>query len=70
MTYDDFVSLAAHQTVFSVACSSDSEILAVLQTKKDIILTPISFRCTRLVAPGKGFVAIRISVGLSSGLPQ
>ena len=34
ITSDDFIGWAAHQTVFSVACinSSESEILAVLQT--------------------------------------
>ena len=67
---------AAHQTVSDVACNSDSEILATLQTvetvesvpTKDIVLTPISFRCFRLVGPdGKDFVAILIFVGLSSG---
>ena len=32
------------------------------------IYLPISFRCSRLVGPGKDFVAIWIPVGLSSGL--
>ena len=37
----DFVSCAAHQTVFSVACSSDSEtiILAALQTVETVVRT-------------------------------
>ena len=30
ITFDDFVGWAAHQTVFSVACNSDSEILEAL----------------------------------------
>ena len=57
------------------SCNSDSEMLAALQTveetlvvPKDIVSTPISFRCSRLVGLGKGFVATWISVGLSSGL--
>ena len=63
---------AAHQTVFSVAGNSDSEIPAALQTAetvhKDIVLTPMSFRCSRLVGPGKGFLAISIPFRLCSGL--
>ena len=37
---------------------------------KDIVLTPISFRCSQLVEPGKDFATIWIQgpVGLSSGL--
>ena len=80
-TSDDFVGWAAHQTVFSVACS----LYEVIQTlkhwqhsrysskncvpypNKDIVLTPISFRCSRLVVPGMSFVAIWILVGLKSG---
>ena len=58
----------------SVACNSDFELLAALQAvetvvrTKDIVLTPISFRYSRLVGPSKGFVAIWIPVGLTSGL--
>ena len=54
----------AHQTVLSVACNSVSEILEALQTvdkvvrTQDIVLTPRSFRCSRLVRPGEGFDAI------------
>ena len=67
------------QTVFfSLTFNSDSEILAALHTvqfeqlklqfvPKDIVLTPMSFRYSRLVGPGKGFVAIWIPVDLSSG---
>ena len=65
-----FGKWAAHQTVFSVACNSDSEILAALQTMtvkavvtgvpKVILLAPISFWCCRVVEPGKDFVAIWI----------
>ena len=78
ITFDAFVGLAAHQTVFyDVACNSNSETLAALQTRqyklqfvpKDIVLTPISFRSSRLVRPSKGLIAIWIPVGLSSGLP-
>ena len=36
--------------------------------RKDIFLTPISFRCSLVVGPGKDFVAIWIPLGLSSGL--
>ena len=32
ITFDDFVGWAANQTVFSIACNSDSEILTALQT--------------------------------------
>ena len=32
------------------------------------VLTPISFRCSRLVGPGKDFVAIWILVGLNNGM--
>ena len=49
-TFDDFVDWAAHQTIFSVGCNSDSETLASFQTvetvlsypNEDIVLTPIS----------------------------
>ena len=37
ITFDDFVGWAAHQTVFSVACNSNSYILATLQTVKSVI---------------------------------
>ena len=40
----------------------------VLIVPKNIVLTPISFRCSQLVGPGMDFVAIWIPVGLSSGL--
>ena len=39
--FDDFVGWAAHQTVFSVACDSDSDILAVLQTVETVVRTQI-----------------------------
>ena len=39
VTFDDFGTWAVHQTVFSVACDSDSEILAVLQTVKTVVRT-------------------------------
>ena len=39
VTVDYFVECAAHQTVFSVACNSDSEILAALQTVEAVIRT-------------------------------
>ena len=74
ITCEDFVGWAAHQTFFSVASISDSDILAALQTvqtvlrTQSIVLTPMCFRCSRVVEPGKGFVAIWIPVGLSSGL--
>ena len=58
---------APHRTYFSVTCTSDSEILAahhsrqlklsLLIVPKDIILTPISFLCSREAGPGKDFVA-------------
>ena len=63
-TFDDFVGWTTHHTVSSVACNSDFEKLAALQAvetvihTKDIVLTPISFRCSRWVGSGKGFVAI------------
>ena len=38
-TFDDFVGWTAHQTVFSVACNSDSEMLAALQTKETVVRT-------------------------------
>ena len=34
ITSDNFVGWAAHQTVFSVACNSDSKILATLQIQQ------------------------------------
>ena len=33
-----------------------------------MVLTPINFRRSRVAGPGKNFVAILISAGLSSGL--
>ena len=39
ITFDDFVGWAAHQTVFSVACNSDSEKLAALQTVETVVRT-------------------------------
>ena len=38
-TFDDFVGWATHQTVFFVACNSDSETLAALQTAKTVLCT-------------------------------
>ena len=35
ITFDDFVGWAAHNTVFSVACNSDSDIMAALQETVD-----------------------------------
>ena len=37
-TFDDFVGWAAHQTVFSLACNSDSETLVALQTVEVVLL--------------------------------
>ena len=55
-----------------IACNSDSEILAALLTIGPSVvctrkrrLGADKFRCSRLVGPGKGFVAIWISHGLS-----
>ena len=58
----------------SVTCNSESEILAALQIVEAVARTQRhrldadSFRCSRLVEPGKGFIAIWIPDGLSSGL--
>ena len=74
ITFDGSVGWTAHQTVFYLSCNSGSEILAALQAvetvvrTKDIVLTPMSLRCSRLIGLGMGFVAIWIPVGLSSGL--
>ena len=37
----------------------------VVRVPKDIVLTPTSLRCSRLVGPGEDFVAICIVIGLS-----
>ena len=37
--FDDFGGWTAHQAVFSVACNSDSEMLAALQTVETVIRT-------------------------------
>ena len=37
--FDDFVGWTAHQTIFSVACNSDSHILAALQTVGTVLRT-------------------------------
>ena len=73
---DDFVVWAAHLTVFSVACNSDSEILAALQTVANTVvvrtqrhrLNTDKFPMFSVGWRGKDFVAIWIPVGLSSGL--
>ena len=44
----DFIGSAAHQTVFSVACNSDSEILLALQTAETV--TVVRTRRDRLDA--------------------
>ena len=62
--------------VFSVTSNSDYEILAALRTVETIVRTQrhrrlrpvISFRCSRMVGPGKDLVADWIPVGLSSVL--
>ena len=35
--YYDFIEWAAHQTVFSIACNSDYEILAALQAEETVV---------------------------------
>ena len=39
ITFDDFVGRTAHQTVISIACNSDCEILAALQTVETVVRT-------------------------------
>ena len=75
--FDGCVGWAAHDTVLSTACNSDYEILAALQTLETIVVRTQrhridagKFRCSRLVEPGKGFVAIWIPAGLRSGLSR
>ena len=38
------------------------------QLLEDIVLTPMCFRCCRVVGPGKDYVPISIPVSLSCGL--
>ena len=70
----DFVGWAAHHTVFSVACNSDSKILAALRTAETIARTQSRLDANKFPiflvgwTSRKGFVAIWIPVGLSSGL--
>ena len=39
ISFDDFVGWAAYQTIFFVACNSDSYILAALQTVGTVLCT-------------------------------
>ena len=62
------------QTILSVACTV-FQILkfiadSTLQFVPDMVVTPISFRCSRVVGSGKDFVAIWIHVGYVAGLSQ
>ena len=57
-------------TVFSTVGNVFPKSMKIIEgwNNDDIVLKQISFRCYRLVGPSKGFVAILIPVGLSSGL--
>ena len=76
LLFYDFGGWTAHQTVFSVACNSDSEIQCWQHsTVVDSGLYPKTSSRRRyvsevagVVGPCKDFVAIWIPVGLSSGL--
>ena len=67
------ITLVDGQHIRQCSLGLVTEITAAFQTveavvrTKDIVLTPISFRCFRVVEPGEDFVAIWIPVGLSSG---
>ena len=66
--------VAAHQTVFSVACikKSDPEILAVeiiaVRTQRHRLVADKFPSVSRLVGPGNGSIVIWIPASFSSGL--
>ena len=65
----DFVKNQTHDSAL-VICKVTTFPLgrrSVETVTKKIVLTPISFRCFRVIQPGKNFVAIWIPVALSSG---
>ena len=55
--------LLASRILFTTTDSRSSSLYP-----EKVVLTPISFRCSRVVGSGKDFVAIWVPGGLSSGL--
>ena len=70
---EDIGNLSASRPRLSVRTtastgSTQSVEAVVVIVPKDMVVTSISFRCPRVIGPGKDFVAIWIPVGLSSDL--